>query len=199
MNGSAIVVVSGLPRSGTSMMMRMLEAGGVELLTDAVRLPDDDNPLGYFEFERVKNLPADTGWLEQAEGKAVKVVSALLEQLPCHRRYKVIFIERDLAEVLASQRRMLRRRGRDSDAGSDERMASLFGKHLAALRTRLASRTDMQVLYVRYGDVVADPRGAARRVAEFLERPLQEGAAADAVDASLYRNRMGAEQSRTDA
>lgn len=184
-----IVVVSGLPRSGTSMIMRMLEAGGIEPLSDGVRAADEDNPLGYFEFERVKDLPGDTGWLAQAEGRAVKVVSALLEHLPADRRYKVLFIERELGEVLASQRRMLERRGRDSDAAADERLAALFDKHLATLRARLAARSDMQVLYVRYSDVVAGPRAAAQRLAEFLDCAFNEEAAAGAVDASLYRNR----------
>ncbi len=184
-----IIVVSGLPRSGTSMMMRMLAAGGIEPLSDAVRAADEDNPLGYFEFERVKGLPGDTGWLDQAEGKAVKVISALLEKLPCKRHYKVLFVERDLAEVLASQRRMLIRRGRHTDAGGDGRMASLFEKHLASLRARLAMRGDMQVEFVRYDEVIADARGAARRLAVFLDCAFDETAAAAAVSPALYRQR----------
>lgn len=184
-----VVVVSGLPRSGTSMVMRMLEAGGIVPLSDGVRSADDDNPLGYYEFERVKNLPGDAAWLEQAEGKAVKVVSALLEQLPRDRRYKVLFLERDLGEVLASQRRMLRRRGRDADAAADGRLASLFVRHLATVRERLAERPEMTVEFVRYDQVIADPGAAARRFAVFLARAFDEAAAARAVDRSLYRQR----------
>jgi len=186
-----IIVVSGLPRSGTSMMMRMLEAGGIEPLSDGVRSADDDNPLGYYEFERVKALPGDAGWLRQAEGKAVKVVSALLEQLPRDRCYKVVFIERDVGEVLASQRCMLQRRGRTVEGDSEERLASLFDKHIAAARERLAERREMQVEFVRHHEVIADPRGAARRLAIFLERTFDEAAAARAVDPALYRQRSG--------
>ncbi len=191
MDRAEIVIVSGLPRSGTSMMMRMLEAGGIEPLSDGLRSADDDNPLGYYEFERVKGLPGDTAWLAEAEaeGRAVKVVSALLEQLPRDRRYKVVFLERDLGEVLASQRRMLERRGREVDAGNEARLAALFDKHLAVARERLAARDEMQVEFIRYDEVIADPCGAARRLAVFLGRAFDEAAAARAVDPALYRQR----------
>ncbi|MBI5506563.1 MAG: sulfotransferase domain-containing protein [Deltaproteobacteria bacterium] len=191
MDRAEIVVVSGLPRSGTSMMMRMLEAGGIEPLSDGLRSADDDNPLGYYEFERVKGLPGDTAWLAEAEGRAVKVVSALLEQLPRDHRYKVVFLQRDLGEVLASQRRMLERRGREVDAGGEARLAALFDKHLTVARERLAARDEIEVEFIRYDEVIADPRGAARRLALFLGRAFDEAAAARAVDPALYRQRAG--------
>jgi hypothetical protein len=107
-----IVVVSGLPRSGTSMMMKMLEAGGIPVLTDYEREADEDNPKGYFEFERVKNLKdGDDAWLPQAKGKVVKVIAALLTDLPSSYEYEVIFMRRAMPEILASQRQMLIRRG----------------------------------------------------------------------------------------
>ena len=122
-----IVVVSGLPRSGTSMMMRMLEAGGLPPLTDGLRAPNDDNPLGYYEFERVKKLPeGDVGWLPEAQGHAVKIIAALLPHLPDSATYRVLFMRRAMSEILASQRRMLIRRGEDADAVDDAEMARLF-------------------------------------------------------------------------
>ncbi|HNY87520.1 MAG TPA: hypothetical protein PKN23_13545, partial [Candidatus Hydrogenedentes bacterium] len=119
-----IVVVSGLPRSGTSMMMRMLAAGGMPLFTDGVRAADSDNPLGYFEHEAVKRLREDASWVPGAAGKAVKVVSALLPALPEGFQYRVILMRRPLEEVLASQRRMFGRRGAPA-ADDGARMAGL--------------------------------------------------------------------------
>ena len=112
--GEPIVVVSGLPRSGTSMMMKMLEAGGIPPVTDELRTADDDNPKGYYEFERVKQMDkGDTAWVADAQGKVVKVISALLKHLPSSHNYQVIFLRRHMSEILASQRKMLIRRGED--------------------------------------------------------------------------------------
>src|SRR5215813_2579369 len=106
-----IIVVSGLPRSGTSMMMKMLAAGGLPVLVDAIRAADDDNPNGYFEFEPVKQLAdGQNEWLTEAGGKVVKIISALLEYLPKSYHYKIIFMERELKEILASQQKMLSHR-----------------------------------------------------------------------------------------
>src|SRR5687768_1736541 len=113
MDRDVITVVSGLPRSGTSMMMKMLEAGGLEPVVDHVRKPDEDNPKGYYEFERVKALENDREWLPEAKGKFVKVISMLLRHLPADHRFKVIFMQRNMPEVLASQKKMLVRRGED--------------------------------------------------------------------------------------
>ncbi|MCA1601952.1 MAG: sulfotransferase [Acidobacteria bacterium] len=123
----SIIIVSGLPRSGTSMMMRMLEAGGINVLTDGIRKADEDNPEGYYEVELVKTLKqqSDKLWLGDARGKAVKVISALLDTLPQSYRYKVIFMNRNLAEVIASQNKMRARKG-DHSESSDEEMSRLF-------------------------------------------------------------------------
>ena len=116
-----VTVVSGLPRSGTSMMMKMIEAGGIAPLTDKIRRADDDNPKGYFEFERVKKMPdGDTAWVEDAQGKAVKVIAALLEYLPQEYTYKVLFMRRSMDEILASQKQMLIRSEKPTDEISDE-------------------------------------------------------------------------------
>jgi hypothetical protein len=188
--GRPVVVVSGLPRSGTSMLMRMLSAGGIATLTDGERAADEDNPLGYFELERVKALVAgaDAGWLEDARGKAVKVISFLLEKLPRGFDYRVLFLDRALPEVLASQRTMLERRGERSET-DDERMTEVFGEHLRRVRRLLREDARFVAIEVAYAAVIADPAGQARRIARFLALPLDVEAMAAAVDASLYRNR----------
>src|ERR671934_2987374 len=116
-----IVIVSGLPRSGTSLMMQMLHAGGMPLLIDEQRPPDTDNPNGYWEYEPVKRLQQDNSWMHKAEGKAVKVVSALLQYLPPQHIYKIIFMQRPMQEVLASQAVMLERRGGEGGEGEEEK------------------------------------------------------------------------------
>lgn len=188
--GRPVVLVSGLPRSGTSMMMQMLEAGGVELLTDGVRAADDSNPLGYQELEPVKKLEEtpDPRWLDRAPGRAVKVIAFLLPHLPETFNYKVIFMRRSLDEILASQTRMLDRMGESTDA-DDERMKHVFVDHLARTKSLLAYRNCFEALHVRYHQVLADPRGQAERVSRFLGAHLDTGAMADVVDPELYRTR----------
>jgi hypothetical protein len=189
----SLVVVSGLPRSGTSMMMKMLEAGGIPPLTDALRAADRDNPKGYYELERVKQLDkGDTGWLPEAEGKAVKVISALLQHLPADYDYRVIFMERHMPEILASQRKMLAHRGEDAEKMDDARMAELFARHVEQVRGWLAQQPNFDVLYVHYSDVLADPESEARRVNDFLGNRLHYEAMAEVVDPDLYRNRRPA-------
>lgn len=188
--GEPIVVVSGLPRSGTSMVMRMLHAGGVPLVMDGIRAADEDNPVGYFELETVKDLAGDgdASWVAGARGRAVKVISLLLEHLPRGHAYRVIFLERDLAEVLASQRKMLSRRG-EASATDDARMAEIYEVHLRKVRRLLASDARFESLYVGYADVVSRPRAQAERIAAFLGRPLDLDRMTAAVDPALYRNR----------
>lgn len=189
--GRPIVIVSGLPRSGTSMAMRMLEAGGVEILTDRARTADEDNPHGYFEHDRVLTLDkgADTTWLADARGKAVKVVSALLPHLPETYQYKVVFMHRDLREVLASQNKMLQRRGEAGGTAGDDEMMRIYEGHLAKVTALLRRRRCFETLDVRYADVLADPAGQARRIHQFLGGPLGAARMAEAVSPDLYRNR----------
>jgi hypothetical protein len=189
MSDETIAVVSGLPRSGTSMMMRMLEAGGMDILTDEIRTADDDNPKGYYEFERVKQLEHDTGWLPDAQGKAVKVITALLQHLPAGYRYKVIFMRRHMDEILASQRQMLVNRGEPTDRVDDERLASMFRRHVAQTEAWLAEQSHLETLYVHYSAVLADPAAQAARVNEFLDQRLDEREMVQAVDRRLYRQR----------
>lgn len=186
-----IVVVSGLPRSGTSMMMRMLDAGGMPILTDYVRTADEDNPRGYYEFERVKRLRADQSWLPEAVGKAVKIISFLLESLPGGYFYRILFMQRSLPEVLASQRKMLERRGMPvADPGADDRrMTELYLRHLSHTARWLQNRPNMRVMPVGHLDAIADPAAAARRVNAFLGGRLDEAKMAAAVDRDLHRQR----------
>lgn len=185
-----IIVVSGLPRSGTSMMMKMLEAGGIPPLTDEIREADTDNPKGYYEFERVKQLDkGDTEWLAQAHNKAVKVISALLQHLPDGYHYKIIFMQRHMPEILASQRKMLVHRGEEADKMDDAKMAELFEKHLRSVEQWMAQREKFDVLYVHYSDALRDPQTQAERVSEFLGRELDVERMTGVVDPKLYRNR----------
>jgi hypothetical protein len=188
--GQPIVVVSGLPRSGTSMVMKMLEAGGLPILTDGVRAADEDNPKGYYEVERVKSLAqeADKGWLAEARGKGLKVISYLLKSLPPRFNYKVVFIRREMEEVLASQGKMLARRG-EAEATPPERMRALFEDDLWRAVYQLKRRPEFETIELQYSAVLARPLEEARRLAAFLGGDLDVEEMAAAVDPALYRNR----------
>lgn len=181
-----ITIVSGLPRSGTSLMMQMLAAGGMTLLTDFERKPDDDNTRGYCEWEPAKLLPRQPDLIDTAEGKAVKVISQLLLSLPEGRNYKIIFMERPLPEVLASQAEMMRRR-RSADSIGDDLMTAWFTKHLKEVHARLDNR--MAHCSVAYPKLVGDPLTTARTVKDFLALDLNVEAMVREVDPLLYRNR----------
>ena len=185
-----ITIVSGLPRSGTSMMMKMLEAGGIPPLTDKLREADDDNPKGYYEFERVKKMDkGDLDWLPDAEGKAVKIISMLLKHLPSDYEYNIIFIRRHIDEILASQRKMLVNRGEDADKMDDAQMADLFAKHVRATEQWITEQPNISVLYVHYSDILSDPQPQAEKANAFLGGKLDVEQMTAVVDPSLYRNK----------
>ncbi|MEE4271308.1 MAG: sulfotransferase domain-containing protein [Thermoanaerobaculales bacterium] len=188
--GKPIVLVSGLPRSGTSMAMKMLAAGGLETIVDNIRTADEDNPKGYFEDERVKDLAKteDTAWIREARGKVIKVVSSLLQYLPQDNTYKVVFMRRNLHEVLASQAKMLDRRGEENTADDDD-MLRMYASHLEKVMFQLRFRDWFDVLYLDFADVVADPETAAKKLNEFLGGGLDVEKMALQVDPNLYRNR----------
>lgn len=192
--GKPVVIVSGLPRSGTSMAMKMLEAGGMKIVVDNIRTPDEDNPKGYYEDERVKDLAEmqEKVWLREARGKVIKVVSSLLNYLPADNYYKVVFMRRNLHEVLASQTKMLDRRGEESQS-EDEDLLAMYESHLEKVEFQLRFRPYFEALYLNYSDVVQDPAGQAQRMADFLGGGLDPARMAGAVDGSLYRNRRTAE------
>jgi hypothetical protein len=189
--GPSIVVVSGLPRSGTSMMMKMLEAGGLEIATDNIRTADEDNPKGYFELERVKDLDksGDKDWLDRYRGKAVKVISFLLKDLPEEYHYKVIFMERHLEEVIASQNKMLLRRGEPTDEANDEKMIANYEMHLRKTEFLLEEYPNYSTMRVQYRDALDEPREHAVMIRRFLGMNLDTDRMAEAVDRNLYRNR----------
>jgi hypothetical protein len=182
-----IIIVSGLPRCGTSLMMQMLDYGGVPVVTDHIRTADQDNPRGYYEFERVKKLKEDVSWLPAARGKAIKMVSQLLHELPSNERYRIIFMERDLDEMLVSQDKMLARLNKPSAPRGA--VAEAFRKHLRRVRTWLLEQPNITVLFVSYNDLVERPDVEAERVGAFLEGKADPGSMLKAVDPSLYRNR----------
>lgn len=191
---NTVNIVSGLPRSGTSMMMQMLDAGGIEPLTDYIRKPDDDNPKGYYEFEKVKEIEKDTSWLDDAVGRVVKMVSMLLLHLPSDYQYKIVFMRREMKEILASQRKMEERSGVEVKTGADanaedRRMSDLFRKHLVKVHRFLEKADNIDLLYVRYNDILAAPRPLIERVNHFFGGTLDVGAMAQVVDPSLYRQR----------
>ncbi len=184
-----VTIVSGLPRSGTSMMMRMLEAGGMPAITDAFRAADVDNPRGYYEFEPAKKTKEDPSWLDSAHGKAVKMVYQLLYDLPADRHYRVLFMRRSMDEVLASQRKMLSRLGRDAGGITDEKMSALFLSQLFKFEAWAAGQKHLAILDVDYNQMVAEPAPLASSVNRFLGGILDEGAMVAVVEPDLYRNR----------
>jgi hypothetical protein len=185
-----VVVVSGLPRSGTSMMMKMLEAGGQEILTDNLREADANNPKGYYEFERVKDLKdGDLAWLPDAKGKVVKIVTGLITFLPADYSYKVIFMQRDLTEILSSQKKMLGRLGKGDDNIPDDQMAKIYQEHLKQVKAWLFKQPNMEVLYVNYNAMVAGPLEALHRVNALLGGDMDVSTMAAVVDRELYRER----------
>ncbi|MFC1997427.1 sulfotransferase family protein [Chloroflexota bacterium] len=186
-----ITIVSGLPRSGTSMTMKMLEAGGISPLTDHIRSADDDNPKGYYEYERAKKLrEGDTAWIPEAEGKAVKLIGALLVHMPAGYTYRVLFMRRDMSEILASQAKMLENRGEDNKA-DDETMAALFSKHVKQVEDWMDNQPNLEYIDVDYNATLKDPTPIIKKINLFLGGELDETAMLGVVDPKLYRQKKG--------
>ena len=190
--GEPVTIVSGLPRSGTSMMMRMLEAGGVPVFADGRRTADVDNPHGYFEVERIKDLERETdkSYVREARGRALKVISFLIRFLPDDNAYKVIFMRRELDEVLDSQDKMIQRLGTQDAAAEREAMKEAYRNDIVRTRLHCKKQPNFELLEVHYAATISDPAAAARAVNAFLGGRLDEAAMRAAVDASLYRNRQ---------
>jgi hypothetical protein len=189
--GDPIVVVSGLPRSGTSMLMKMLDAGGMEIMTDSERVADIDNPKGYFEYERVKNLEKETDkrYVREGRGKVLKVISFLIKDLPDDNDYRVIFMRRDLDEVLASQNKMIQRLGTEDSTAAEDAMREAYRNDIVRTRLLCKKNPNFELIEVHYKSAVAEPAATARSVNAFVGGHLDEAAMRDAVDESLYRNR----------
>ena len=170
-------------------MMQMLAAGGMPVLTDGERTPDDDNPRGYFEWERIKQLPKQPALIDLAEGRAVKCISQLLLSLPSGRSYRIIFMQRPLAEVLASQAEMLRRRGVSASGVDDFALSKAFQNHLRQVDAWFNSRPEILIQRLDYHEVLRDPLAASQVVQQFLELPLEVNIMAAEVVPALYRQR----------
>jgi hypothetical protein len=189
--GAPVIVVSGLPRSGTSMMMRMLEAGGIAPFTDGARAADIDNPEGYYEFRRVMELEKDPdrSWVREARGRALKVISFLLRHLPPDNAYRIVYMRRNLDEVLTSQDKMLDRLGNAAPGADLETMKEAYRNDIVAARLHARKQPNMEMLEIHYADTIADPASTARAVDAFLGGGLDQAKMTAAVKAQLYRNR----------
>ena len=187
--GGVVTVVTGLPRSGTSMLMQMLQAGGMDALTDGVRSADEDNPRGYFEFEGAKRLQTDRSWVGEAVGKSVKVVAQLLPYLPPGFEYRIMLVHRDLDEILRSQAAMLERQGKEGAQLSDGALKNVFAQQIERMRNWLQRAPYIQLLEIQHSDVIGDPSRAAARIEAFIAAHLDADKMAAAVQPSLYRQR----------
>jgi len=183
-----ITIVSGLPRSGTSMMMRMLEAGGIPALTDELRTPDDDNPNGYYEFEDVKSIEGNADWIDDAQGYSVKMVYSLLKHLPADRDYRIVFMRRDVSEILKSQKQMLERNGIETDI-PDVTMKALFERELQQFYAWLPSQTHLNLINISYNELLCRPETTVDLINRHFEKSLNVAAMTALVDPTLYRHR----------
>ena len=189
MSNKTITVVSGLPRSGTSLMMQMLMFGGMEIMTDNSRAADENNPKGFYELEKIKGLEKDSAWVREAKGKVIKVVSPLLFRLPRGYEYNIIFMRRKLEEMLESQKKMLVRCGESTGELEDGKMRSFFINHLYDTQAWLRKQPHMKVLFIHYNELLKDPAAHSDKIGVFLNGAIDTKAAASAVDMKLYRCR----------
>lgn len=185
-----ITIVSGLPRSGTSLMMSMLAAGGLEVMTDNLREADNDNPAGYYEFEEVKSLVnGEYSWITNSGGKVVKVISTLLPYLPDGYGYRIVFMRRAMKEVLASQRKMLINRGQDPDKVSDDQIAEVFEKNLRQVERWIETQPNTTRIDINYNRLMENPEPLVAQINEFLGGNLNEEMMLGVIDPNLYRQR----------
>ncbi|HJS17625.1 MAG TPA: hypothetical protein VJ785_02680 [Anaerolineales bacterium] len=172
------------------MMMKILAEGGLPVVSDRQRSPDMDNPNGYFELERVKYMSAgNVAWLADAGGKAVKIISALLEFLPSNYVYRVIFMEREIQEIMESQRKMLEHRNETSRV-DEAHIEEQLRKHLGLVKPWLARQPNMEALYISYNALLSNPEPSCRRVMEFIRLPLDLEGMLSVPDGNLYRSHM---------
>jgi len=186
-----VVIVSGLPRAGTSLVMSLLQEGGIPLLCDGHRPPDEDNPRGYFEYSAAKRTKADSSWVAEAEGRAVKVIPQLLDALPLQRSYRVVFVHRDIREVVASQERMLRRHGAADTALPFDRLVEIFAAQEASARSWVCRQPNFSVLDVDYNRLLNDPEPILEAIVCFASLRASVATLAKRIEPSLYRNRWG--------
>lgn len=188
----SIVVVSGLPRSGTSLMMSMLEATGIEPMQDGIREADIDNPKGYYEYERVKKIKDDKAWLPDAKGKVVKMISRLLVELPGDFNFKVIWMRRNIDEIIASQKKMLVRLGTYDPSVKDNEIRRMLLRHVEKTLSWMNAQGNIEHLFVSYNKLMEDPKDEVKRLAKFLGEGAEADAMMERIDTDLYRNRSSA-------
>lgn len=180
-----IVVVSGLPRSGTSLMMQMLQSGGIEVLTDSNRKADVSNPKGYLEYKPVMALHKDNSWLNIAQNKSIKIVAPLLKFLDPKYRYKVIFMTRDLSEVVKSQQKMI---GKDIDT-LPVKLFEAYKRQLQQVETWKEKEPSVEFIYIDYKDAIYNTERTVKKVASFVGKQLNTEAMQSCVDKNLHRNK----------
>lgn len=184
-----VIIVSGLPRSGTSMMMQMLAAGGIPIMTDNVREADESNPKGYYEYEKAKQVGSDNSWIPDAKGKVVKIVAQLLPKLPLGQPYRIIFMQRPLSEVISSQYKLLERLGKKGSKLTPEKLAETYQKQLKQVEQVLNYYQEIEVLPINYIDAIANPQLIAAQVNEFLGEKWNENAMIKVIDPHLQHYR----------
>lgn len=180
-----ITIVSGLPRSGTSLAMQMLAAGGLPLLTDGLRAADVNNPRGYYEWEQIKRLPQEPGCIAEAEGKAVKVISSLLFSLPADREYRLLFLLRPIEGIVPSQAAMISNLGTQGPALPASAMTAVLAAHRNQVLAWLDQQAHLSALRVDYLELLTNPVASALKIARFLGLPLDTEAMANQADPSL--------------
>lgn len=188
----SVVVVSGLPRSGTSLMMSMLEATGIEPMQDGIREADIDNPKGYYEYERVKKIKDDKAWLPDAKGKVVKMISRLLVELPGDFNFKVIWMRRNIDEIIASQKKMLVRLGTYDPSVKDDEIRRMLLRHVEKTLSWMNAQGNIEHLFVSYNKLMEDPKDEVKKLAKFLGEGAEADAMMERIDTDLYRNRSSA-------
>lgn len=186
-----ITVVSGLPRTGTSMMMQILHKGGMDVLTDNLRKPDDNNQKGYYELEKVKYLEKDNSWMHEAENKAVKIIAQLLFFLPSQYEYQIVFMEREIKEVMASQEKMLKNLGREDALDVDaDKLANMFSQQIVKVKQWLSEQSNIRTLFVPFSGLFENPDEQMNRIGKFLNQDLDLEAMRNVIKPSLYRSRV---------
>ena len=167
-----VIIVSGLPRSGTSLMMQMLQAGGISIIYDNKRPADEHNPYGYYELEKVKRLEQDNSWIEKCTGKALKILYHLLKYLPETTHYKIIFMQRNLKDVVISQDKMLESYSK-AVLSDNAKVMTLFEEERKQIISWIENKSNMDVLYIEFSDVLADQKKVVLQLSDFLGSNLE--------------------------
>jgi predicted AlkP superfamily phosphohydrolase/phosphomutase/tetratricopeptide (TPR) repeat protein len=181
-----ITIVSGLPRSGTSLMMQMLDYGGMDCLVDGKREADESNPKGYYEYEPVMSIYKDNSWMDKAQNKTVKIVAPLLNKIDEQYRYKIIFMTRDLNEILKSQQKMI---GKIEDV-FPVKLYNKFQKLLSNIEVWKKKEPGVELIYLDYKDVLENPESTVKSIERFLGVPLNQSAMINCIDKKLYRTKV---------